>query len=184
MATESEIEQSIRRLSDRLHEFDQLAADTGVTKNQRAAAAAAALSRELEQLQQQVEALGSGQRQSAQPGSEAGNRPGRSGSDQMADLSAAREGLARSRRYAEGLLAPWAQGESWAVDARSIQRQLSRAQIEDFINQPALWQTLLDPVRELASALQAQTEMERLSDHAFSPAEQTPASPYEPQVET
>ncbi len=184
LAKEREIEQSIRRLSDRLHEFDQLAADTGVAQNQRAAAAAAALSRELEQLQQQVEALRSGRSQSARPGGEPENSPGRSGSDQLADLNAAREGLARSRRYAEGLLAPWAQGESWAVDARSIQRQLSRAQIEDFITQPALWPPLLEPLRELTSALQAQTEMERLSDNAFSPAEQTPPSSYESQVET
>jgi hypothetical protein len=99
-------------------------------------------------------------------------------------LNAARDALARSRRYAEGLLAPWAQGESWAVDARSIYRQLSRAQIEDFINQPALWQSLLDPARELASALRAQMEMERLSDNAFSPSEQMPPSTYESQVET
>ena len=184
MAAEKAIEQSIRRLSDRLHEFDLLAPATGVAQNQRAAADAAALSRELENLQQQVEALRSGPRQSARPGSEPGNQAGNSGSDQIADLNAVRDGLARSRRYAEGLLAPWAQGESWAVDARSIYRQLSRAQIEDFINQPALWQTLVDPARELASALQAQMEMERLSDNAFSPSEQTPPSTYESQVET
>jgi hypothetical protein len=184
LAAEREIEQSILRLSDRLHEIDQLVPETGVAQNQRAAADAAALSRELENLQQQVEALRSGQSQSARSGSEPGTQPGNSGSDQRADLNAVREGLARSQKYAEGLLAPWAQGESWAVDARSIYRQLSRAQIEDFINQPALWQTLLEPARELASALQAQMEMERLSDNAFSPLEQTPPSTYESQVET
>ena len=184
LAAEREIEQSILRLSDRLHEIDKLVPETGVAQNQRAAADDAALSRELENLQQQVEALRSGQSQSARSGSEPGTQPGNSGSDQIADLNAVRDGLARSRRYAEGLLAPWAQRESWAVDARSIYRQLSRAQIEDFINQPMLWQTLLEPSRELASALQAQMEMERLSDNAFSPLEQTPPSTYESQVET
>ena len=95
-----------------------------------------------------------------------------------------RDGLARSRRYAQGLLEPWAQGESWAVDARSLYRELTRAQIEDFINQPALWQRLLEPARELAAMLQAQVEKERFSNNAFSPSEQTPPSRYESQVET
>jgi hypothetical protein len=184
MTIEREIEQSIGRLSDRLHEFDLLVPGTGIGQNQRAAADAAALSRELENLQQQVEALRSEQDAVAQSGSEPGIEPGNAGSGQSADLSTIRDGLARSRRYAEGLLQPWAQGESWAVDARSIYRELSRARIEDFINQPALWQTLLEPVRELASALQAQVEKEQLNNNAFSPSEQAPPSPYESQVET
>ncbi len=184
LAMEKDIEQSIRSLSDRLHEFDLLVPQTGVGLNERAAADAAALSRELENLQQQVEALRSGQEKSAQSRSESGIQQGDSGSDQRADLNALRDGLARSRRYAQGLLEPWAQGESWAVDARSIYRELSRSQIEDFINQPALWQTLLEPARELASALQAEIETERLSNNAFSAAEQAPPSDYESQVET
>ena len=94
-----------------------------------------------------------------------------------------RDGLARSRRHAQGLLEPWAQGESWAAGARSLYRELSRAQIEDFINQPALWQSLLEPARELASTLQAQVDLERFSKKAFSPSEQAPPSGYEAQVE-
>ena len=180
LAMEKEIKQSIHRLSDRLREFDLLVPQTGVTKNQRAAAAAAALSGELETLKQQVEALRLGQQKPTLPG----NEPGNFGPDQPADLNTVRDGLARSRRYAEGLLEPWAQGEGWAVNARSIYRELSRAQIEDFMNQPALWQTLLEPARELASLLQAQIEMERLNNRAFSPAEQAPPSLYESQVET
>ena len=38
LAAEREIEQSILRLSDRLHEIDQLVPETGVAQNQRAAA--------------------------------------------------------------------------------------------------------------------------------------------------
>ena len=184
MAMEREIEQSIGRLSDRLREFDLLVPKTGVAQNQQAAADAAALSRELETLQQQIEDLRSGHQKSTQSRPEPGLQPGNFGFDQTADLNTVRDGLARSRRYAEGLLQPWAQGESWAVDARSIYHQLSRSQIEDFINQPALWQTLLEPARELASALQAQIEMERLDNNAFSPAEQAPPSLYESQVGT
>ncbi len=184
MNMEREIEQSIRRLSDRLGEFDVLAPQTEVAQNQQAAAKAAALSRELESLQQQVEALRLRQQSSSQPGGEPGIQPQDSGPGHRADLKTIRDGLARSRRYAEGLLEPWALGESWAVDARSLYRELTRSQIEDFINQPALWQTLIEPARELASALQAQIEMERFSNNSFSPAEQAPPSHYESQVET
>ena len=121
---------------------------------------------------------------SAQSRGTPGRQPGDSGLDQRADLSAMRDGLARSRGHAQGLLQPWAQGESWAVDARSIYRELNRAQIEDFINQPALWQTLLEPVRELASTLQARMDMERFNNNAFAPSEQAPPPRYESQVET
>ena len=180
LALERRIEQSIQRLSERLHEFDLLVPKTGVEQNQQAATDASALSRELENLQQQAETLRLGRKNSTQ----SGNEPGNYGSDQTAEMNTLRDGLARSRKYAEGLLEPWAQGESWAVNARSIYRQLSRSQIEDFINQPALWQTLVDPARELASALQEQLEMEQLNSNAFSPSEQAPPSPYESQVET
>ena len=184
MDREKEIEQSIRRLSDRLHEFDALVPESGDAQNQQVAANAAALSRELENLQQQVEALRARQENSAQSGGEPGMQPGGSGLDRAVELTSMRDGLTRSRRYAQGLLEPWAQGESWAVDARSLYRELTRAQIEDFINQPALWQTLLEPARELASMLKAQAEMERFSSNAFSPSEQAPPSRYESQVET
>jgi len=184
MGMERKIDQSIRRLSTRLQEFDALVPESGAEKNQQAAADAAALSRELENLQRQVEALKRKQEMSTQSRGTAGIQPGDPGLDQRADLSALRDGLARSRSHAQGLLQPWAQGESWAVDARSIYRELTRAQIEDFINQPALWQTLLEPARELASMLQAKIEMERFSNNAFSPAEQAPPPRYESQVET
>jgi hypothetical protein len=181
---ERAIDQSIRRLSGQLHEFDALVSQPGAAKEQQAAAAAAALSRELENLQQQAEAMRLGQQKSTRSGADPGIQPGNSGLDKTADMAAMRDGLARSRGYAQGLLEPWAQGESWAVDARSIYRELTRAQIEDFINQPALWQTLLGPVRELASVLKARVELERFSSNAFSPSEQTPPSGYEAQVET
>ncbi|MBT8362016.1 MAG: hypothetical protein KJO32_13785, partial [Deltaproteobacteria bacterium] len=184
MDMERKIEQSIRRLSAQLHEFDELVPKSGAEKNQQAAADAAALSRELENLQRQVEALRVKQEMSAQSRGTAGIQPRDSGLDQRADLSDMRDGLARSRKHAQGLLEPWAQGESWAVDARSIYRELTSTQIEDFITQPALWQRLLEPVRELASTLQAKMDMERFNNNAFSPSEQAPPPRYESQVET
>ena len=111
-------------------------------------------------------------------------QPGGPGRDQPSDMSWMRKGLARSRGYAQGILQPWAQGESWAVDARSIYRELTRAQIEDFMNQPDLWQTFLEPARELAAKLRAQTESDRFNNRTFSPSEQAPPPRYESQVET
>ena len=52
------------------------------------------------------------------------------------------------------------------------------------MNQPDLLQTLLKPVRELASRLRAQTEITRFKQNAFSPSEQAPPPRYETQVET
>lgn len=186
LATEMEkgIEHSIRRFSTRLQQFDALITKSGPERIQQAADNAAALSRELENLRGQVEALRLKQRQSAQSWRAPGMQPGGSSRHQPADLNRLREGLARSRRYAQGLLKPWAQGERWAVDARSIYRELTRAQIEDFMNQPDLWQALLEPVRELASALRAQTDIDRFNDYAFSPSEQAPPPRYESQVES
>ena len=184
MERERDIEQSIRRLSDRLNKFDGLVPEPGNGQNQQVAASAAALSRELENLQRQVEALRSGQENSAQSSGNPGIQPGGTGFDRAAEITSMRDGLARSRGYAQGLLEPWAQGESWAAGARSLYRELSRAQIEDFINQPALWQSLLEPARELAAVLQAQADLERFGKNAFSPSEQAPPSGYESQVET
>ncbi len=184
MEMEKEIEQSIRRLGARLQELDALVPKSGPQRIQQAADNAAALSRELENLRRQVDALRLKQGESAQSRGAPGMQPASSGRDQPADLNRMRDGLARSRRYAHGLLQPWAEGERWAVDARSIYRELTGAQIEDFMNQPDLWQTLLEPVRELASTLRAQTEMDRFNDKPFSALEQAPPPGYESQVET
>jgi len=184
MEMEKEIQQSIGRFSTRLQEFDALVPKSGPERIQQAADNAAALARELENLRRQVDALRLKQGESAQSRGAPGMQPGGSGRDQAADLNRIRDGLARSRRYAQELLQPWAQGEGWAVNARSINRELTRAQIGDFMNQPDLWQTLLGPVRELASMLRAQTEIDRFNDNAFSPSEQAPPPRYQSQVET
>ena len=184
MDMEKAIEQSVHRFSNRLQEFDALIPNSGPERIQQAADNAAALSRELENLRRQVDNLKLKQKQSALSQGASELQPGGSDDDQGADVNRMRDGLVRSRRYAQGLLQPWAQGERWAVDARSIYRELTRAQIEDFMNQPDLWQSLLEPVRELASKLRAQTEVNIFNDNAFSPSEQAPPPGYETQVET
>ena len=90
--------------------------------------------------------------------------------------------LQRSRRYARGLVQPWARGERWGIDARSIQRELTQKEIEDFLAQPDLWQKLLEPVRELESTLQAQAEGDLLKKKIFAVPEETMPSSYRDQV--
>jgi hypothetical protein len=174
MEMEKEIEQSINRISSRLQDFNLLVPKTGPEKIEQAADRAAALSRELENLRRQAEALRSNQGDSVRA----------RGGGQSADLNRLRDGLARSRRYAQGLSQSGAQGDDWAVDARSIYRELTRKQIEDFMYQPDLWRALLEPARELASALRAQAEANRFKDNPFSPSEQAPPAQYKSQVET
>jgi hypothetical protein len=174
MEMEKEIEQSINRFSSRLQDFNLLVPETGPERIEQAADRAAALSRELENLRRQVEALRSNQRGSV----------GARGGGQPQDLNRLRDRLARSRRVAQGLSQSGAQGDDWAVDARSIYRELTRKQIEDFMYQPGLWRAVLEPARELASALRAQAEANRFKDNPFSPSEQAPPARYKTQVET
>ncbi|RJQ58384.1 MAG: hypothetical protein C4530_10670, partial [Desulfobacteraceae bacterium] len=62
------------------------------------------------------------------------------------------------REYADGMLQFGGRGDSWHADARSIHRELTRKEIEDFLSQPDLWRKLLKDVRELESTLLAQAE--------------------------
>ena len=140
----------------------------------RAVADAGGMRRELEMLQQQIDALrqstrekekalSHNERQSLQKPSSAQRGDSRS-QDPMEPMQ---ESLQRIRRYAEGLLQPWARGESWYVNARSIHRKLTQKEIEDFLSQPDLWKQLLEDVRELESALRAQAEAFRFKKNLF-----------------
>jgi hypothetical protein len=184
MEMEKKIQRSIQRFSSRLQEFDALAPKSRPERIQQAIDNADALSRELAALQRQVEALRLEPGQPSRSPMASGMQPPGSGRDPTAGLDRMRDGLERSRRYAQGLLQPWAGGERWAVDARSIYRELTRAQIEDFMNQPDLWQTILQPVHELTSALRAQKEIDQFNNSAFSPSEVAPPPRYKSQVET
>jgi hypothetical protein len=83
------------------------------------------------------------------------------------------QALQRSRRHTQGLTQPWARGESWGGDARSIQRELTQKEVDDFLSQPDLWKDLLAPVRELESTLQAEAKSGQLKKKFFSATEET-----------
>ena len=87
------------------------------------------------------------------------------------------------RRYAEGMLQPWARGESWYVNARSIHRELTRKEIEDFLSQPDLWRKLMEDVRELESALRAQEDGIRLKKNLLMREDEELPDDYRPLIE-
>jgi len=187
MDTEKKIDQSIDRVSKKLQNLGRRTALSREEQLKQALADAGSLRRELENLQKQIQSLGqgkqdltralpqSGEAQSPQPGS-AANEGGRA-------RDSLQNGLQRSRRYAQGLVQPWARGESWGIDARSIQRQLTRQEIEDFLSQPDLWNRLLEPVRELESALRAEADVNRIEDKIFSDPEDEVPARYRDQVD-
>jgi hypothetical protein len=169
---EKMIDQSIDRVSKRLQNLDEKSIQSREVQVRQAAAQARNLRRELESLQQAVEAL-----------RKSGRQPGTGGDGRSGDLAQMQESLQRSRRYAWRLVQPWARGERWAADARSVQRELTQTEIEDFLSRPDLWKRLLEPVKELESTLQAQAESGQLNRRVFSDRPEEVPYPYRHRVE-
>jgi hypothetical protein len=184
---EKKIDQSIDRVSKRLQELDRRTPQSREDQLRQAVVDAGSLRRELENLQKQIEALRQGKRRMkrslSQLERQRGSQPGATANEDGNSLRDMRQSLQRSRRYARGLVQPWAQGERWGIDARSIQRQLTQKEIEDFLSQPDLWQKLLRPVKELESTLQAEADASRLKDKLFSDTEAQVPAPYRHLVE-
>jgi hypothetical protein len=186
LAAENEkgIQQSIERLAGRLKHFNLQDPQPGPQRIAQAAENAAALLAELEDLQRQTESM-----QSAENGSnpspsarQLSSRGAASGQPQQ--WQRMRDDFERSRSRAQGLAQPWAQGQGWSAAARSIHRELSSRRIEDFLGQPDLWQRLVEPARELAAALAAQAEIDRVEDSPLAVAQQKPPERYKSLVET
>jgi len=172
---EAAIEKSIGRIGDRLGEFANLSDGTAEQKLEEAAADSRKMREALEALRQQVDALQQ-KNASSLPG---GNSQPSTGSD----ADAMRQGLNHVRQYARGLVQPWARGENWFVNARSIHRNVTQKEIEDFLNQPDFWKQLLDEVRELEKQLQTRAESSRSGRHLFFARDESIPIPYERLVE-
>ncbi len=187
MDLEKKIDQSVDRVSKGLQELDQRPPRSRDEQLRQAAADAGSLRRELENLQTQIEALRqrnqSMQRTLSQSQNPQGPQAGTAATEGDEALARMQQSLQRSRRYARGLAQPWARGERWGIDARSIQRELTQKEIEDFLAQPDLWQRLLEPVKELESALRAEAEVSRLENKIFSDPEEKVPAPYRQLVE-
>ena len=183
MDTEKKIEKSIDRVSKRLQSLDRTAAPSREERIRRAAADARGLRRELENLQKEIAALKQSnaltQRslsgKDPQPDGQVKQPPG---DDDGSALARMQQGLERSRRHARGLAQSWARGERWGIDARSIQRELTQKEVDDFLAQPDLWKKLLKPIRELESTLRAEANSSQLKKKIFSAPEETVPAPY------
>jgi len=186
MDTEKKIAQSIERMSERLRNIDRPAAPSREERIRQAATDAGGLRRELENLEKEIDALKQSdalnQRSSSGMAPKPGGQVKRSPGDGNA-LERMQQGLQRSRRHAQGLVQPWVRGERWGGDARSIQRELTQKEVEDFLSQPDLWKNLLEPVRELESTLRAEAKSSQLQKKIFSAPEDTVPTPYRDLVE-
>ena len=186
MDTEKKIEQSIERMSKRLRNLGRPAVPSREERIRQAAADAGGLRRELENLEKEIAALKQSdalrQRSSSGMAPQPGGPVKRSPGDGNA-LERMQQGLQRSRRHAQGLVQPWVRGERWGGDARSIQRELTQKEVEDFLSQPDLWKNLLEPVRELESTLRAEAKSSQLQKKIFSAPEDTVPTPYRDLVE-
>ncbi len=210
---EPDIAQSIEYLSTRFQQVAGRETLTREEQIRQAASDVGRLRDELENLRQQVENLlqrdatsgenrppRSGQsdpeaelaqqEQSGNQGQRGQNQSMRVGNGELgrrgerdASISQMRENLQRAQYYARGLIEPWTRTESWAVDARSIQRELTRKEIEDFFTQRDLWKQLLEPIRELESHLQALVEIGQLKNRLYSVEEEEIPAIYENLVE-
>ena len=107
-----------------------------------------------QQMQQQAQQGGNAQGGAQQGGQRGGSR----------QLGADRYGSGGEIRTDGGNL-PWG-------NARSVTRQISRQDIEDFLNQPELFRALLEPVIELEGALRAQAELEQINERLYATIEE------------
>ncbi len=126
--------------------------------------------------QQQQRALSQLEARQDQPQSSGVTERGR-------DLDRMRQSWQRIRQRARGLTQRGSRGAPWGVDARSIERQVTQREIEDFLSQPDLWRNLLQPVKELEARLRAQMEVAQIKKNLFSASEPEVPTPYRHQVE-
>ena len=122
--------------------------------------------------QQQGGQQAGGQQGQQQGGQAGGARGGRQigGARSLAD----RRGSGEIRTDGGNL--PWG-------NARSVRQQLSRQDIEDFLNQPDLFQQLLQPIIELEGALRAQAELDNVSEKLYATADESVPEEYRELVE-
>ena len=115
------------------------------------------LREQLQQSRQLARQISEQMRQQAQSGGQPGGGGGRQlGADRYAPGGGIRT---------DGGNLPWG-------NARSVAQQITRQDIEDFLNQPELFRALLEPVIELEGALRARAELERINNRLYATAEE------------
>ncbi|MCY4356626.1 MAG: hypothetical protein OXD01_03795 [Gammaproteobacteria bacterium] len=187
---EGEIEGQMSELARSLAALDASGTDTPTDRMQQAANDAEALRQQIEDLQQQALAFNQAgqqvggmvpslrkmrdqlqlseqlaeqlQQQLQESGGQAvqaGLREGRQQLSNNRPNDQARPGIGGGITNNSSSL-PWG-------NVRSIRQQLTRQDIEDFLNQPELFRQLLEPIIELEGALSAQAELDAINNKLF-----------------
>ena len=117
-----------------------------------------------EQLRQSRQLARQINQQMQQQARQGGNAQARNGAQRGGPLDAERHGPGGEIRTDGGDL-PWG-------NARSVTRQITRRDIEDFLNRPELFRALLEPIIELEGALRAQAELEEINNRLYATIEE------------
>lgn len=162
----SELREQIEELERQVREYQQQGEESGTS----VAEMRQRLTRSRQLSQQLSQQLGGG---------EAGDREAasrQSGAGQPGDQ---RE--AGGRRIAGGIPE---EGEAYAWgNARSIQSEITRQSLEDFLSQPELLSELLQPAMELEEALRAQAEQQEIENRLYTASEEDVPEQYRRLVE-
>jgi|TARA_B100002003_G_scaffold244609_1_gene270977 hypothetical protein len=110
-------------------------------------------------------------------------RSGETRSDRAGRRDNIRQSLIRSRALSRELTQRWAGGQSWFADARSIDRQLNKDMIEQFLNQPDLLKQLLIPIIALEKKLAAHAQIDKLRQRLLVTSNEEIPAEYEKLVE-
>jgi hypothetical protein len=167
-------------------QIDSLAQSlAGLNPSQQQTGDSQQLAQDAQRLREEIEALKAEVGQFNQQGQEP------RGETSLAQM---RERLSNSQQLAEAVSQQLAQQRggnaqrqpgqpSSAGTARSVRSQLSRQDVEDFLQRPELFEALLNPIIELEGALRAQAEREAASQQLFTADEEQVPEAYRDLVE-
>ncbi len=167
-------------------QIDSLAQSlAGLNPSQQQTGDSQQLAQDAQRLREEIEALEAEVGQFNQQGQEP------RGETSLAQM---RERLSNSQQLAEAVSQQLAQqrggnaqrqpGQPSSVGtARSVRSQLSRQDVEDFLQRPELFEALLNPIIELEGALRAQAEREAASQQLFTADEEQVPEAYRDLVE-
>ena len=167
-------------------QIDSLAQSlAGLNPSQQQTGDSQQLAQDAQRLREEIEALEAEVGQFNQQGQEP------RGETSLAQM---RERLSNSQQLAEAVSQQLAQqrggnaqrqpGQPSSVgSARSVRSQLSRQDVEDFLERPELFEALLKPIIELEGALRAQAEREAASQQLFTADEEQVPEAYRDLVE-
>ena len=134
---------------------------------------------QLQQMQQLAQQLTQQLQDQARAG---GNQSGQRAQQRGQQLAMGEPGSSNEEASLGGRVG--AEGTPYNIaNARSIRQQLTRQDIEDFLNQPELFRQLLQPITELEGALRAQAELNNISSKLYASGDEDIPDEYRDLVE-